>query len=289
MTEETGPGAMDRVWASEFARMAAKEEAQRTGLSYPAEAAKNDEILRNLLNAVESGALLVYVSAGSAGMTERKAKANESIFPRGDFPLMLDSAQRWFRGEPPIDPEWRKIDDLFTAIDEVEKEIQYWKSRDDSIPSEAKIIKAELAPLEVKLAFLLERKRSMRGDDLVTVPPAVGGEEASTSSPTPAIDMPARNAPLRMGHSTKERRKNELTGVIQHAQAECNDPSNSAEVFAALAALADSKDKPPVLLGSDEAGIKYRSGGEVKYLTREQLRNRLKYKKQVMGSDKMRE
>lgn len=194
MTEETGPGAMDRVWASEFARMAAKEEAQRTGLDYLAEAAKNDEILRNLLNAVESGALLVYVSAGSAGMTERRAEAKESSFPRGDFPLMLDSAQRWLRGEPPIDPEWRKIDDLFTAIDEVEKEIQYWKSRDDSIPSEAKIIKAELAPLQAKLTFLLERKRSIRGDDLVTVPTAVEGEAAKAVPRTNIETQCARQA-----------------------------------------------------------------------------------------------
>lgn len=276
MTEERKPGAIDRVWASEFARMAAKEEAQRKGLSYPAEAARNDEIMRDLLDAVESGALLVYVPSGSAEMIERKVKAKEPSFPRGDFPLKLDSAQRWLRGEPQIDPAWRDIDDLFIAIEETEKEIQYWKSRDDSIPSEAKIIKAELVPLEAKLAFLLERKRSMRGDDLVTVPTAVEGEAASTSLATPVIDMPARNAPLRMGNSTKEVRENDLTPAIKLAQDKCNDPFNNAEVWPALLALAMTDERPPVLLGTTSVGVTYRVPGGHAILSKKNLGDRLR-------------
>lgn len=94
-------------------------------------------------------------------------------------------------------------------------------------------------------------------------------------------DVSTINSPLRMGHSTKDTRENDLTKVIQQVQATCKDRFSTAEVLAAVAALADSKDKPSVLLGSDEDGIRYRSGGEVKYLTREKLRGRLKYQKQA--------
>lgn len=99
MTGETDSPGTDRIWASDFARMAAKEEADQMGLDYLTEAARSSEILQDISDSVKSGELLVYVRFAGVGMIERKANASEPKFPKGDFPLKAASVRKWFRGE----------------------------------------------------------------------------------------------------------------------------------------------------------------------------------------------
>jgi hypothetical protein len=73
-------------------------------------------------------------------------------------------------------------------------------------------------------------------------------------------------------HSTKIRR-NTLTPVIELAQANCRNPQDTAEVWAALLVLAEGKHAP--LLGATENGLQYLKGGTAANLTRDALGKRL--------------
>jgi hypothetical protein len=54
--------------------------------------------------------------------------------------------------------------DLFNEIDDVEREIAYWSSRDDTTARDAEIREGKLAPLKLRLTELEKNKRHMRGD-----------------------------------------------------------------------------------------------------------------------------
>ena len=60
---------------------------------------------------------------------------------------------------------------LFERIEEVERLIEYWKSRDDTTATDAVARREQLQPLLVELASLEKSKRVMRGDCAETEPP----------------------------------------------------------------------------------------------------------------------
>jgi hypothetical protein len=81
-------------------------------------------------------------------------------------------------------------------------------------------------------------------------------------------------APLKtIRHSTKTARRDTLTPVIELAQKQCRNPTDTAEVWAALLVLAEKKTGP--LIGATEDGLQYLKSGVVAYLNREALDKRL--------------
>ncbi|MDP3251623.1 MAG: hypothetical protein Q8M77_06895 [Hydrogenophaga sp.] len=90
------------------------------------------------------------------------------------------------------------------------------------------------------------------------------------AAPSPTTE--AEVATTSFVHSTKSRR-NALTPVIELAQAQCRNPRDTAEVWAALLVLAE-KQSPP-LRGATEEGIQYLSNGVAEIFKRDSLRKRL--------------
>jgi hypothetical protein len=72
--------------------------------------------------------------------------------------------------------------------------------------------------------------------------------------------------------STKTRR-DDLTPVIEHAQSQCRNPKDTAEVWACLQVLAEHKSAP--LIGATEDGLQYLKHGTVERLSRDALSKRL--------------
>lgn len=73
-------------------------------------------------------------------------------------------------------------------------------------------------------------------------------------------------------HSTKARR-DALTPVIEFAQKKCCNPRDTAEVWAALLALAEKQHAP--LIGATEDGLQYLKKGAAAIFKRDALRKRL--------------
>ena len=74
-------------------------------------------------------------------------------------------------------------------------------------------------------------------------------------------------------NSTKSKRRDILTPVIEKAQSTCQDPSDTAEVWATLQILAEEKQAP--LIGGTEDGLQYLENGTAKIFKRDSLRKRL--------------
>lgn len=74
-------------------------------------------------------------------------------------------------------------------------------------------------------------------------------------------------------HSTKPKRRNSLTPVIEMAQATCKNANDTAAVWAELQMLAEQKQAP--LIGATEEGLQYLKNGNAAIFTRESLRKRL--------------
>jgi hypothetical protein len=73
--------------------------------------------------------------------------------------------------------------------------------------------------------------------------------------------------------STKSPRRDSIAPVIELAQSKCTDPSDTAEVWPRMEALADDEHVP--FLASTPLGLKYRKAGKDAYFTRDALDKRL--------------
>lgn len=106
---------------------------------------------------------------------------------------------------------------------------------------------------------------------LLPVEPSTPSVVQAAALPGPApVAVVAENASLT--HSTKARR-DALTPVIELAQEKCRNPKDTAEVWAALAVLAEKKHPP--LLGATEDGLQYLNSGAAAIFKRDSLRKRL--------------
>jgi hypothetical protein len=76
-----------------------------------------------------------------------------------------------------------------------------------------------------------------------------------------------------VSNSTKPKRRDSLTPVIEMAQATCKNVKDTAEVWAKLQVLADKKQAP--LIGATEDGLQYLNKGNAEIFSRESLRKRL--------------
>ncbi len=74
-------------------------------------------------------------------------------------------------------------------------------------------------------------------------------------------------------HTTKPRRRDTLTPVIEAAQACCRNPKDTAEVWNALLVQAERRSAP--LIGATEDGLQYLKDGSAAFFTRDALRKRL--------------
>jgi hypothetical protein len=89
-------------------------------------------------------------------------------------------------------------------------------------------------------------------------------------------EVTAKAAPMPLSvvsNSTKPKRRDSLTPVIEKAQATCRNANDTAEVWAALQVLAEKKQPP--LRGATEDGLQYLKNGIAESFTRDALRKRL--------------
>lgn len=97
----------------------------------------------------------------------------------------------------------------------------------------------------------------------------------STESPeTGRPDSKPSAAPAVLKHSTRGRKRDDLSPVIEAAQERCRNRYDAAEVWNQLLTMADERHPP--LQGCAEGEIKYSASGEVKFLTRKQLGDRIR-------------
>ena len=107
----------------------------------------------------------------------------------------------------------------------------------------------------------------------MAVAPEPKAEPAMTATPTPLVDASDGPAPLnKIVHSTKTRRDT-LMPVIEMAQKQCNDPKDTAAVWAALLVLAEKRIPP--FIGATEDGLQYLKNGTAASFNRDALRKRL--------------
>ena len=97
-------------------------------------------------------------------------------------------------------------------------------------------------------------------------------ETAKTQTMTPSPAPEVADGASSVIHSTKVRR-DALTPVIELAQKNCRNPQDTAEVWAALLVLAETKHAP--LRGATEDGLQYLKGGAAAFFNRDALRKRL--------------
>lgn len=96
----------------------------------------------------------------------------------------------------------------------------------------------------------------------------------------PLADQPRRVGPESgsgtgvVVHSTRGRRRDILTPLIEKARAKCADGLDTAEVWAHLQRFAEEK-VPPFLGVATEAGLEFRDGDEIRYFKRKDLTSRL--------------
>ena len=111
-------------------------------------------------------------------------------------------------------------------------------------------------------------------DEKVSIPAIVVTSTAqSLEAPAPVMTASDRPAPQNtIVHSIKTRR-DALTPVIEFAQSQCRDATDTAEVWAALQVFAEKKIPP--LRGATEDGLQYLKNGNAASFNRESLRKRL--------------
>ena len=126
------------------------------------------------------------------------------------------------------------------------------------------------AKLEEKVRYLSWREIQEQRAELQ----AKAAEREAAAPKPPAVLVPVLAESARVIHSTKEPRRNTLTPVIEHAQKQCRNPYDAAEVWGALLALAEKQEKP--LLGATPEGLQYLEDGTAGILTRDALQKRLK-------------
>ena len=103
--------------------------------------------------------------------------------------------------------------------------------------------------------------------------PIVTAPEQSPATPAPDVAASDGPAPLRTVINSTKARRNTLTPVIEQAQKQCTDPSDTAAVWAALLVLAEKKTAP--LIGATEEGLQYLKGGTAEIFKRKSLGQRL--------------
>lgn len=91
-------------------------------------------------------------------------------------------------------------------------------------------------------------------------------------TPKPAPVKTASDGATSFIHSTKARRDT-LTPVIELAQTQCRNATDTAEVWGALLVMAEKKTAP--LIGATEEGLQYLKGGTAEIFTRKSLGQRL--------------
>ncbi len=107
------------------------------------------------------------------------------------------------------------------------------------------------------------------------------GITSPTLGANPPQFFPPKPKPVAMAgvvqHTTKVKRRDILTPVIEHAQSLCKDHWDTAEIWGKLHDLVG--EKYPVLLYLDGKAIAYTDGDETKQLTRKKLGDRLRKKR----------
>nr|WP_319563753.1 hypothetical protein [uncultured Rhodoferax sp.] len=86
-------------------------------------------------------------------------------------------------------------------------------------------------------------------------------------------------------HSTKAKRRDSLSPVIEQAQLKCHDPQDVAEVWAVLLTFAE--EKIPPLRGATEDGLQFLKDGNIAYFDREALRKRLDRQTPLIASNRL--
>jgi hypothetical protein len=155
---------------------------------------------------------------------------------------------------------WEKVDTLMMDREAVETgwAVNSKQTRDEK-NAELGSIDSEIAEL---ISALTPNESAPAQTALKVTDQTEDGETASDGS-----------APLnKIVHSTRTRRDT-LTPVIEKAQSVCNDPKDTAAVWAALQVLAENKTAP--LFGATEDGLQYFKNGRAAYFNREALRKRL--------------
>lgn len=111
-----------------------------------------------------------------------------------------------------------------------------------------------------------ERRLVFEGFELAQQEPSAPPSDLSgLANPGLPVPKPAR--------SPRRRRRDVLDPVIERVQAKCVNPTDTSEVFAWLASLA--QEEHPPLLAAMKAGIKYTKNGADHTLTRDALHKRL--------------
>jgi hypothetical protein len=98
--------------------------------------------------------------------------------------------------------------------------------------------------------------------------------EQETAPATPDAVQPEPHTPRVERHTTKGKRRDTLTPVIEYAQSLCKDPWDVAEVWGQLHTL--TAQKYAVLLHLDGAAVAYMDGEITKKLTKKNLGDRLR-------------
>ena len=99
----------------------------------------------------------------------------------------------------------------------------------------------------------------------------LGAHGFKTALPAPASE-PGNVGTVR--RTTKDRRRDTLTPVIELAQSQCRNRQDTAEVWGRLQVLAESKSPP--LIGATEDGLQYLKNGVAAIFKRDDLGKRLR-------------
>jgi hypothetical protein len=111
---------------------------------------------------------------------------------------------------------------------------------------------------------------SISHDEFVTVAGLFNIQVAIGNAPAQNTTKPA---PVTVAVQSTKTRRDALTPVIEHAQSQCRNPKDTAEVWACLLVLAEHKSAP--LIGATEDGLQYFKHGTVEHLSRDALSKRL--------------
>lgn len=171
--------------------------------------------------------------------------------------------------KPTNSPHWWVIYDGHFSAFENEIKNGDWEARDGngvkskSIDYTTMVKRSDVAaycqPIGVSFTFAQVEQPAVTD----TAP----AEDAVITASEPKAQVPV------MGKSTKLKRRNILTPLIELAQASCKNKTDTAEVWAALQPLAQQKKAP--LIGATEDGLQYLKNGECKIFKRDSLRKRL--------------
>lgn len=182
-----------------------------------------------------------------------KSKKKEAAPPkdqRDAAPLPpVDAMTAFFLAEPgDANPEYESAFREATQVSEIEQEIE----RYSGFARQAKST-VELGAAERRISELEDQKEKLL---------AQKGKDISDGAASTLI------------HTTKRKRRDVLSPVLELAQAQCRDPKDAAEVWVNLCSLARAKQPP--LLGVTEEGVQYQQvNDEAAYLSRGALTKRL--------------